>query len=513
MSNQDNDQDNKKSAPDTGFSVKRRELLKTAGGVGAAAMAAPFVGANLANAAPASNRGQGNGWGRGNGNGNGNMPEPAANFGFPRPTSRNQLWSLDYAGNLWPGLRNGPALFAMFFPATGIHVETNGSLKVADARNSVLRNISNLGDVTIFSGSVQQYPFRDGAATAATYNSPNDIDRLSTGDYVVGDRENNAIRLVRPDGSVVTIAGKGNCRNRYNGDQPDARDAQLNRPLTLTATKESTAWHIPDTVYFADRDNFLIRKLVPNGDGTWALVTVAGVPPTPGADPCGPLTYYPGATNGSVEQAKFRGPCGVTLSDDERYLYVAERDNNVVRVIDLMNGIVGTYAGVVMVGQNKGGFQNGPAATAMFNGPSQIDLDGNRNLYLADRFNHVIRRIRPSADPMKASTVDTYAGVPKESGRRSGPATQAKYYEPWGLAYDRSSGLVFVGDTGNSRVAVIGPFEAIWAAFVERVNAARIAEYQELMSEYTDYYRGSSERTRNRTPYTSEGVGSRDGNL
>lgn len=507
MSNRDKDQDKNKSRPEEGFSATRRDLLKTAGGMGAAALAAPFVGAGIAAADPASS--PGNGFGRGDSG----MPAPAGNLGFPRPRSPNELWSLDYAGNLWPGLRNGPALYAMFFPATGIHVEDNGSLKVADARNSVLRNISNLGDVTIFSGSVQQYPFRDGAATEATFNSPNDIDKLSTGDYVVGDRENNAIRLVRADGSVMTIAGKGNCRNRYNGDQPDARDAQLNRPLTLTAAKESTAWHIPDTVYFADRDNFLIRKLVPNGDGTWALVTVAGTPPTQGADACGPLTYYPGATNGAVDQAKFRGPCGVTLSDDERYLYVAERDNNVIRVIDLMMGIVGTYAGVVMVGQGKGGYQDGPAATAMFNGPSQIDIDGNRNLYMADRFNHIIRKITPSADPMKASMVETYAGVPKDSGRLSGPANKAKFYEPWGLAYDRNTGLVFIGDTGNSRVAVIGPHSAIWAAFVERVNTARIAEYRELMAEYTDYYRGSSERTRPRRPYTSEGVPTRDGEL
>ncbi|HQT31702.1 MAG TPA: hypothetical protein PLE48_12320 [Thiobacillus sp.] len=475
------------------FSVSRRDLLKGAGGLGAAALAAPFIGAGTALARPVQE--------------DESVPFGMnENFGFPQPKKQSEIWSVDYAGNLWPGMRNGPALFAMFHPATGIHIEDDGSLKVADARNSVIRNISNLGDVTMFSGSSQQYPFKDGAATVATYNSPNDIDKLSTGNYVVGDRENNAIRLVMADGSVKTIAGQGNCKSKYNGDQVDARLAQLNRPLTLSVADQATAWHTQDTVYFADRDNFLIRKLVPNGDGTWSLVTVAGVPPTPGADPCGPLTYYPGATNGPVAQAKFRGPCGLVLSDDERYLYVAERDNNVVRVIDLMMGVVGTYAGVVMVGQGKGGYQDGPAATALFNGPSQIDSDSSRNLYMADRFNHLIRKITPSADPMKASMVQTYAGVPMESGRHSGPALKAKFYEPWGLSVDRNSGLVFVGDTGNSRVAVIGPFNLIWDAFVERINTARIAEYQLLMAEYMDFYRGSPERNAKRNPYTGEGL-------
>lgn len=473
---------------DAGFSLSRRDLIKAAGGVGVAAIAAPLtVGSALA--------GPGNGHERGDGGG----------FGFPSPARANAIWSVDYAGNLWPGMRNGPALFAMFHPPTGMHIEDDGSIKVADARNSVIRNISSLGDVTMLSGSSQQYPMKDGAATVATYNSPNDIDRLSNGDYVVADRENNAIRQVTPDGTVRTIAGQGNCKNRYNGDQTDARNARLNRPLTLNVTHQHTAWHVTDTVYFADRDNFLIRKLVPNGDGTWALVTVAGVPPTVGADPCGPLTYYPGATNGPVAQAKFRGPCGLVLSDDERYLYVAERDNNVVRVIDLMMGIVATYAGVVIVGQGKGAYQDGPAATAKFNGPSQIDVDGSRNLFLADRFNHIIRKITPSADPMKGTLVQTFAGTPMDSGRRSGPADKAKFYEPWGLAIDRNSGLVFVGDTGNSRVAVIGPYQQIWGAFMKRINTARIAEYQALMAEYANFYRGSSERNRKRPAYTGEG--------
>lgn len=411
---------------------------------------------------------------------------------IPTPANGSGLWSVDYAGNFWPGLRNGPALWAMFYPATGIYVEANGSLKVADARNSVIRNISNLGDVTVMSGSVQQYPFRDGPATTATYNSPNDIDRLSDGNYLVADRENNAIRLVRPDGSVTTIAGQGNCKNRYNGDQPIGTNARLNRSLTLVVARLNTGWHGIDTAYFADRDNFLIRKVVPNGDGTWAVVTVAGIPPDPGADPCGPLIYHPGATNGPANMATFRGPCGLALSADERYLYVAERDNNVVRVIDLQQSVVGTYAGVVMVGQNQGAFADGPALSARFDGPSQIDRDNAGNLYLADRFNNRIRKITPSANPMVGGTVSTYAGDGQQ-GRRSGPALAARFFEPWGLAVDRSNGLVFVGDTGNSRVAVIGEFSQIWPEFLERVNAARVAEFRELNEAYAEYYRGNTD--------------------
>lgn len=442
------------------------------------------------------------GWSRGNGPPNGTPPGqgippgqdgiPGGPFRLPTPPNGTGLWSLDYAGNFWPGLRNGPALFALFYPATGMYVEDTGTLKVADARNAVIRNISNLGDVTLFSGSVQMYPFKDGPAEEATYNSPNDIDRLSDGNYLVGDRENNAIRYVMQDGSVDTIAGQGNCKNRYNGDQPIGTDARLNRPLTLVTARINTGWHGVDTTYFADRDNFLIRKVVPNGDGTWAVVTVAGVPPTGDLAGCGPLTYSPGANNGPVNMATFRGPCGLALSEDERYLYVAERDNNVIRVIDLQQGIVGTYAGIVMVGQKQGAFADGPALSARFNGPSQIDRDNAGNLYMADRFNNRIRKITPSGDPMVGGMVSTYAGDGEE-GRRSGPALEARFFEPWGLAVDRSNGLVFVGDTGNSRVAVIGDFNQIWPAYVERVNAARTIEYMELNDAYSDYFGGNED--------------------
>lgn len=445
--------------------LTRRKFLQAAGA--AAALGAVGVSATPSSGAPIT---------------------PPVNLPLRPPRGASGLWSLDYAGNFWPGLRNGPALFALFYPATGMYVEDTGTLKVADARNAVIRNISNLGDVTLFSGSVQIYPFKDGPAAEATYNSPNDIDRLSDGTYLVGDRENNAIRQVMQDGSVVTIAGQGNCKNRYNGDQAIGTNARLNRPLTVATARLNTGWHGVDTTYFADRDNFLIRKVVPNGDGTWAVVTVAGVPPAGDLAGCTPLTYSPGANNGPVNTATFRGPCGLVMSEDERYLYVAERDNNVIRAIDLQLGIVGTYAGIVMVGQNQGAFADGPALSARFNGPSQIDRDNASNLYMADRFNNRIRKITPSGDPMVGSMVSTYAGDGEE-GRRSGPALQARFFEPWGLAVDRSNGLVFVGDTGNSRVAVIGDFEQIWPEYVERFNAARIFEFQELTSAYDDFLR------------------------
>jgi hypothetical protein len=93
----------------------------------------------------------------------------------------------------------------------------------------------------------------------------------------------------------------------------------------------------------------------------------------------------------------------------------------------------------------------------------------------------------------------------------------AKFYEPWGLAVDRKNNLIFIGDTANSRVAVIGPYKAIWAAFVERLNKARAYEYQQLMAVYQDFYKGEQMRDPQMPKsYASEGTGDRtapDGTL
>jgi gliding motility-associated-like protein len=96
------------------------------------------------------------------------------------------------------------------------------------------------------------------------------------------------------------------------------------------------------------------------------------------------------------------------------------------------------------------GSTDGDAAIASFNNCHGIALDKNGNLYIADRFNHLIRKIDVNG------IVSTVAGVAGLSGNRNGPANQATFNEPWGI-YACDNGILFVADTRNNRIRKIMP--------------------------------------------------------
>ena len=96
------------------------------------------------------------------------------------------------------------------------------------------------------------------------------------------------------------------------------------------------------------------------------------------------------------------------------------------------------------------GSTDGDVAVASFNNCHGIALDKNGNLYIADRFNHLIRKIDVNG------IVSTVAGVAGLAGSRNGAANQATFNEPWGI-YPCDNGILFVADTRNNRIRKIMP--------------------------------------------------------
>ena len=413
---------------------------------------------------------------------------PEFNDTFPEPADPNELWAVTYAGALWPGLRNGPALWSLHHGPTGMYMDDEGNMFLTNAANDNVRVIADDGSVDIYAGAYIPFPAtRDGALDVATFSTPNDIKADSRGFMYVCDREGHSIRRIDPTAGVVKrIAGLGYCKKGYDGPSaPDAAQVRLNLAQNMTIAEKDTAWHSKDTIYFNDRGNQIVRKLVydPSTD-TYSLSDVAGTPTVKG--------YLDGIT----ATATFNQPCGITLSYNEQYIFIGDRDNNVIRVIDLAAGTVGTYAGVQY---NRGAlgaqFADGPASAAYFAGPSQLDVMGGGpvgDLILSDRYNHRIRKITPlppglAGEPPAANEVSTYAGT-GEQGRRSGPADQARFLQPWGTLV--VGDLVYIAEPGGSRVVVIGKAKDVYEKFVGRINAARFAALQSFFQLYLDYYRG-----------------------
>lgn len=149
-----------------------------------------------------------------------------------------------------------------------------------------------------------------------------------------------------------------------------------------------------------------------------------------------------GYTDGSGAAAQFYGPEGVAV-DAQGTLYIADAGNSCIRKV--------TPAGVVstLAGSPSSGLVNGPLATARFDVPSDVALDAQGNLYVADNGNNCIRKIT------LAGMVSTLAGN-GTAGFVDGNAATARLSYPNGLAVD-AQGVVYFTEYGNHSVRKVLP--------------------------------------------------------
>jgi sugar lactone lactonase YvrE len=160
--------------------------------------------------------------------------------------------------------------------------------------------------------------------------------------------------------------------------------------------------------------------------------------------PAGLVSTYAGSTagleNGPVSTARFYWPNGSAVDKDGN-VFISEEATCLVRKITAL-GIVSTLAG------GDPGFADGAGASAKFRNPSGIAIDTLGNVYVADQFNHRIRKITPGG------VVSTFAGGAQ--GSKDGTGTEAQFFRPVGLVVD-ANGNVFVGDLFNHRIRKITP--------------------------------------------------------
>ena len=122
-------------------------------------------------------------------------------------------------------------------------------------------------------------------------------------------------------------------------------------------------------------------------------------------------------------------------------VYVADAgESNRIQKI-LPDGTISTLAG------GGEGFSDGVGAGASFNTPSGLALSSDGSLFVADTGNNRIRKITPDG------VVATVAGD-GTAGYADGPATQAQFNGPIGVAVD-TSGKIYVADSYNDRIRMI----------------------------------------------------------
>jgi trimeric autotransporter adhesin len=172
----------------------------------------------------------------------------------------------------------GQAIGAELSNPSGVAVDPQGNLYVADTDNNRIRKITPSGMITTIAGSASVgYAGDGGLATSAQLNAPTRLALDPSGNIYFTDNGNNVVRRVSTAGVIETVAGNG--QYGFAGDGGPATAAMLANPIGLTIDAEGG-------ILIADADNLRIRRVGPNGristiagNGTTALAG-DGQPPT-----------------------------------------------------------------------------------------------------------------------------------------------------------------------------------------------------------------------------------------
>jgi sugar lactone lactonase YvrE len=131
-------------------------------------------------------------------------------------------------------------------------------------------------------------------------------------------------------------------------------------------------------------------------------------------------------------------------------LYVADAGNNTIRKVTAA-GLVTTRAGL----SGQIGSTDGIGTTARFNSPNGIAVDSATNIYVADTYNHTIRKITPT------QVVTTLAGQAGTPGSADGIGKGARFDFPSSIAVDLAGNL-YVADAYNNTIRKLTPVGTNW---------------------------------------------------
>jgi sugar lactone lactonase YvrE len=261
----------------------------------------------------------------------------------------------------------------------------------------------------------------DGTGTDARFHYPSGVAAGPDGTAYVADTYNHTIRQITSAGVVTTLAGSGT----YGSDDGVGAYARFAAPMAVASDRAGN-------LYIADQGNNTIRKIAQAG----IVTTLAGT------------AAKAGSADATGAEARFYEPTGAT-ADSAGNLYLADTRNHTVRKVTSA-GVVTTWAGLA----GKEGSSDGIGAEARFYFPSDVAADSMDNVYVADEWNDVIRKIT------SGGAVTTLAGMAGAPGSADGAGAQARFYRPTGLALDRADNI-YVADHDAHTIRMIKPLGVV----------------------------------------------------
>ena len=324
-----------------------------------------------------------------------------------------------HVGSQFPEYSDGHGVAARFDRPAGIGIDPDGRLVVADEGHNLVRRITRDGYVSTILGAVGRSGGVDGPGPIARFDYPAGIVFDRQGNLYLADIGDRTIRKISPERVVTTVAGKLRSRGIEDGAPHEAR----------FMTPTDVAIDLVGNILVADAGAETIRRISPS-----AVRTIAGA------------AEVSGAADGKATAARFNHPRGVAV-DASGNIIVADSLNHTIRRIS-GGSLVSTIAGRA----GWGGTWDGYRTNARFRQPEDVAFGADGTLYIADTYNHAIRKMSSSG------AVTTLAGRAGVIGRIDGVGAEARFWHPSAIAVDRM-GTVYVGD--DDRVRKVDPSGAV----------------------------------------------------
>lgn len=345
----------------------------------------------------------------------------------------NVVYKIDTTGNLTIFAGTGSAGYsgdtglataAQLSGPTGLFVDANNNLFIADSGNNVIRevNATTLNITTVAGTGVAGFSGDGAAATSAKLSNPSSVYVDTANDIFIADTGNQVIREVVGT-TINTIAGTHGVAG-FSGNGAVATAAVFHNPLSVSLDSSGN-------IYIADHDNNEIREIV---KATGFIQNFAGSP-----------TGAFGATGdgGLATVALLHGPSAVFV-DPTNNVFIADTTNSEVREVSAINGKIARIAGNGLSGFTGDG---GPATASELSSPLGIFVDATGNVVISDTANHFERQVVAAS-----GNIHSIAGNGQLSFSGDGlSALNAALNLPSGVAVDGPRDI-FIADTANNVV-------------------------------------------------------------
>ena len=269
----------------------------------------------------------------------------------------------------------------MFTPS-GLAIDESDTLYISDRGGGDILKVSPDGKVTIVAG-YKGHVIKDGPIAVASFKNPR---------FIAIDRKKN-IYVTDEGGDERTNTEYGVIRKiSFQGDVTTLKD---HSGAELHFDAAGMECDNDGNIFVCDRTGRCIKKIIPDG----SITILGGL--------CGKRKTNPIYKEGDIQTAEFMEPWYIALKSNGEIYFSDIRLNRIIKIADKK---ISTVAGNSKIdlehsniqGYSEGGYADGPANKALFNGPLGIIFDKKGNLFIADGNSHCIRKLSPDG------TVSTY---------------------------------------------------------------------------------------------------------